>query len=113
MFNIFIYLKVDLLEEEKMLSMKRRILVVLIAVFMVLVEALAFTGAAYADVGSIAEGEDITYDKNGGVLQSLGFDTSKVPDTYDPDATTNPYGSNVSTMNEVKEQVLFERNDSG
>ena len=96
-----------------MLSMKKKALIVIIAACMIFADALASAAAAYADVGSIAEGEDITYDKNGGVLQSLGFDTSKVPDTYDPDATTNPYGSNVSTMNEVKEQVLFERNDSG
>ena len=61
-----------------------------------------------AEVGSIADGEDITYDKNGGVLASMGFDTSKMPDTYDPDATTNPYGSDVSMLNEVKEGVWFD-----
>lgn len=65
-------------------------------------------GDVYAEVGSIAAGEDITYDKEGGVLKSMGFDTSKMPESYDPDATTNPYGEDVSNLNEVDEVVLFD-----
>ena len=111
-------------EEYEMKSGRsKRFLIVLFAILFVLMEPAAMfigligTGkdgyAAFADVGSIADGEDITYDKNGGLLSALGFDTSKMPADYDPDATTNPYGSDVSTKNEVKEQVLFERNDTG
>ena len=64
-------------------------------------------GYVFAEVGSIEDGEDIQYDKTQGLLSSLGFDTSKMPSTYDPDKTTNPYGSNVSTLNEVEEMVLL------
>ena len=37
----------------------------------------------------------------------MGFDTSKMPEDYDPDATTNPYGADVATLNEVDELLLF------
>ena len=46
-------------------------------------------GYVFAEVGSIEDGEDIQYDKTQGLLSSLGFDTSKMPSTYDPDKTTN------------------------
>ena len=88
----------------------RRIVAVLISVMFVFSGAFGFLaeyGAVYADVGSISSGEDIAYDKDGGVLRSMGFDTSKMPDTYDPDATTNPYGSDVATLNEVDEARQF------
>ena len=89
----------------------RRIVAVLITLVFVFTGALGFVseyGSVYADVGSISAGEDITYDKDGGVLRSMGFDTSKMPDTYDPDATTNPYGSDVATLNEVDEALFFD-----
>ena len=94
----------------------RKIFALLVAVEFVFIGALAYVseyGSVYADVGSIAEGEDVSYDKEGGVLKSMGFDTSKMPDTYDPDATTNPYGSDVSTLNEVDEAVFFRLVGSG
>ena len=80
------------------------------ALFIILGSGLWISGYSnvYADVGSIEDGEDISYDKEGGVLKSMGFDTSKMPETYDPDATTNPYGSDVSNLNEVDEVVLFD-----
>ena len=95
----------------------KKIVAVVVAVLFVIMEPAVFAGSealavlggnVYAAVGSIADGEDITYDKNGGVLAKMGFDTSKLPDTYDPDATTNPYGSDVSTLDEVKEAVWFD-----
>ena len=93
-----------------MLSRVRKPLVATIAAtFAIALGILAFGyTSAYADVGSISPGEDITYDKDGGVLKSMGFDTSKMPDDYDPDATTNPYGSDVSTLNEVCEGAWFD-----
>ena len=95
----------------------RKVLAFLFAaefVFMGILPFVAEQGNVFADVGSIADGEDITYDKRGGVLRSMGFDTSKMPDTYDPDATTNPYGSDVATLKEVDETLLFDisRNSS-
>ena len=90
---------------------KPTLIAIAAAVFLFLSGALILGTAidtAYADVGSIAAGEDITYDKDGGVLSSMGFDTSKMPDDYDPDATTNPYGSDVSTLDEVKEAVFLD-----
>ena len=73
----------------------RKFVAVVVAVLFVIMEPAVFAGSealavlggnVYAAVGSIADGEDITYDKNGGVLAKMGFDTSKLPDTYDPDA---------------------------
>ena len=89
---------------------KRFLAVIMTAAFIVLgpIPFICMNSSVNAEVGSIADGEDITYDKNGGVLASMGFDTSKMPDTYDPDATTNPYGSDVSMLNEVKEGVWFD-----
>ena len=89
---------------------KRFLAVMMTAAFIVLgpIPFICMNSSVNAEVGSIADGEDITYDKNGGVLASMGFDTSKMPDTYDPDATTNPYGSDVSMLNEVKEGVWFD-----
>ena len=87
----------------------KKILVLLITAMFMMMEFLAMIPeSVYADVGSISAGEDITYDKDGGVLASMGFDTSKMPDTYDPDATTNPYGADVSTMEEVDEGLFFD-----
>lgn len=80
----------------------------------------AFTGAfmfnglgnmVYADTGSPAEsseGQETSYDKGGGVLEDFGFDTSKIPETYDADSTDNPYGSDVTTMCEMSEMVKIE-----
>ncbi|MBQ6371272.1 MAG: hypothetical protein IJJ21_06810, partial [Firmicutes bacterium] len=74
----------------------------------------AFTGVfmfngvgntVYADVGPGMEEQDFSYDKGGGALASIGIDTSKAPETYDPDSTDNPYGSDVTTMCRVSELV--------
>ena len=93
-----------------MTSKARTTLVAMTAAIVVFLLGAAIAGGntAYADVGSIAVGEDVSYDKNGGMLSSMGFDTSKMPEDYDPDATTNPYGSDVSTLDEVDEIVLFD-----
>ena len=90
-------------------TVKRILIVLIVAAFVVMdpIGLFSGNGNVYADVGAIEDGEDISYDKNGGVLASMGFDTSKMPATYDPDATTNPYGSDVSMLNEVKEAVWF------
>ena len=78
---------------------------------------MAVTGASvfngiftpiYAEVGSVADDEDVEYDKDGGVLNSLGIDTSQMPADYDPNSTENPYGSDMTTLNTVKEMALFE-----
>ena len=93
----------------------KRIMAIVVAVefiFMGALTSISELDRAYADVGSINAGEDITYDKDGGVLASMGFDTSKMPEDYDPDATTNPYGSDVSTMKEVDEALFFYMNPS-
>ena len=77
----------------------------------------AFTGAfmfngmdsvAYAAAGSASEDEETTYDAGGGVLGQLGIDTSQMPETYDPDDTDNPYGSDVTTMLEINELVKID-----
>ena len=77
----------------------------------------AFTGAfmfngvddyVYADVGPASDSGETTYDKGGGVLGSLGIDTSKMPETYDPDSTDNPYGSDVTTLVELNELVKID-----
>ena len=77
----------------------------------------AFTGAfmfngvddyVYADVGPASDSGETTYDKGGGVLGSLGIDTSKVPETYDADSTDNPYGSDVTTLVELNELVKID-----
>ena len=61
----------------------RKIVAVVVAVLFVIMEPAVFAGSealavfgsnVYAAVGSIADGEDITYDKNGGVLARMGFD---------------------------------------
>ena len=105
------------MEERKMLCVLRRCVTVLLAVMLVILEPLMTVGPeglysgygkAYASVGSVAEGSDVIYDKTGGVLNSLGFDTSKMPEDYDANATTNPYGSDVSTLNEIKELVILD-----
>lgn len=94
-----------------MLKTRRELLIVLISAALlaagISLAMLACGSCAYAAVGTIEEGGDVQYDKTHGVLRSLGFDTSKMPSTYDPDATTNPYGSNVSTINEVSEMVML------
>ena len=78
-------------------TVKRILTLIISAVFIIVgsIGLLPDSAEVYADVGSISDGEDVSYDKNGGVLSSMGFDTSKMPETYDPDATTNPYGSDV------------------
>ena len=90
--------------------MKRAIVIVFVFAVVVTVSVTLEPGSgdAYAEVGSIAAGEDVKYDKNGGVLASMGFDTSKMPKTYDADSTTNPYGSDVSTLSEVDEALFFD-----
>jgi len=90
--------------------MKRNIVIVFVFAVAVSVSAALVPGSCdvYAEVGSIAAGEDVKYDKNGGVLASMGFDTSKMPKTYDADSTTNPYGSDVSTLSEVDEALFFD-----
>ena len=67
----------------------------------------------YAEVGSVADDGDVTYDKNGDVLSSIGIDTSKMPEDYDPDSTDNPYGSDVKSMNRVSELLVINTNDNG
>ena len=64
-----------------MLSRTRAFLVATIMVTLVFLSGAfaleaALPGRAYADIGSISAGEDITYDKDGGVLSSMGFDIS-------------------------------------
>ena len=80
----------------------------------------AFTGVfmfngvgntVYADVGPGMEEQDFSYDKGGGALASIGIDTSKAPETYDPDSTDNPYGSDVTTMCRVSELVKIDTTD--
>ncbi|MDO4870024.1 MAG: Ig-like domain-containing protein [Bacillota bacterium] len=87
------------------------------AVTITIATMFAFTGAfmfngpamqTYADVGSVSTGEEITYDKNGDVLTSLGFDTSKMPEDYDADSTDNPYGEDVTTLKEVSEMLRLD-----
>ncbi len=77
----------------------------------------AFTGAfmfngmdsvVYADVGSISDDQETTYTKSSGLLGSLGIDTSKMPETYDADSTSNPYGSDVTTLEEMNELVKID-----
>ncbi|MBR2547986.1 MAG: Ig-like domain-containing protein [Eubacterium sp.] len=104
-----------------MLCFAKRCMTVFVAVMLVLAEPLltvgpaglySGSGTAYASVGSVADGSDVIYDKTGGILSSLGFDTTKLPDTYDPNATTNPYGSDVSTLNEVKELAILDTSNT-
>ena len=104
-----------------MLCFARRCVTVFVAVMLVLAEPLMTVGpsglysgygTAYASVGSVTEGSDVIYDKTGGILSSLGFDTTKLPDTYNPNATTNPYGSDVSTLYEVKELVSLDTSET-
>lgn len=80
------------------------------AFVMAVTGAFMFNGVSspvYADVGSVQDDEDVTYDKDGGVLSSIGIDTSKMPEDYDPDSTSNPYGSDVMNMNAVYELFQF------
>ena len=77
----------------------------------------AFTGAfmfngmddyVFADAAAASEDGETTYDAGGGVLGQLGIDASKMPETYDPDDTDNPYGSDVTTMVEMNELVKID-----
>ncbi len=61
----------------------------------------------FADVGPASDEQDVSFDRGGGVLDSIGIDTSKVPETYDPNSTDNPYGSDVTTTIEMSELVKF------
>ena len=101
-----------------MSSAVRKSMIVLIAAIMVIAEPVLsglYGGSekAFASVGSVAEGEEVEYGKSGGVLGRLGFDTSEMPDDYDPDATTNPYGSDVTTLKEVEELLVLQNSGSG
>ena len=100
-----------------MKSVWRKLSTALMAVLFVIVQPLIAVGpnglytgegTAYANVGSVAEGEDVIYDKEGGILKSLGFDTSKMPEGYDPDTTGNPYGADVNNLKEVEEVVRLQ-----
>lgn len=97
-------------EGKAMKQVFRTTIAFVTAFVMAVTGAFMFNGVSspvYADVGSVQDDEDVTYDKDGGVLSSIGIDTSKMPEDYDPDSTSNPYGSDVMNMNAVYELFQF------
>ena len=59
--------------------------IALLTAFMfVLTGAFMFNGignTVFADVGPASDEQDVSFDRGGGVLDSIGIDTSKVPET--------------------------------
>lgn len=77
--------------------MKKRIICALLALCMVL--SLA-PSVAYADQTDVDMSEM-------NALEAIGFDTSKPPDGFDENDTSNPYGRDSVTMNPVDELLLL------
>ena len=85
-----------------MKSLSKKLLVALLSVGMVvtMIPFTAFPAEAATNLDGGFEGQDSD------VFTALGFDTSELPEDYDPDTADNPYGRDTITGNQVFELAV-------
>ena len=93
----------------------KKLIAFLIAFVFAFTGAFMFNGTGtfvYGETGGSSGSQDDTYSQDGGVLAAIGIDTSVMPETYDPDKTTNPYGSDVINLSEMCEMVKIDTTEA-
>ena len=82
-----------------MKSFSKKLLGVVLSVAMIITMTpfTAFPSQAATNLDGGLEGQDAD------VFSALGFDTSELPEGYDPDNQDNPYGRDIITGNDVFE----------